>query len=352
MSNLFPATPPTPRAPRPRTPIFPETPPPQTPPRTPSSNNDDSQYSSDFNNEWDRFVNNRNVTTRRPQNQSTPLDDDYDIRSLHMSDLDEEDTNSQNSQQSQELNPDKNISKPWANKEMPPIPSYPKQIIDVDAEGFDPFLMDNQKISDYVDEDKKENVVILYNGKYYLTSRNTIEQQETEALVYECIEGDKKRYENIVGNLPLYNIKKIGINISSDNAVGVEPEYIYMNGIDDLLMSENNWQYYSIIPLPDKLLVSVISQNEALKVGTGYGSGVGALHCQAGQGGLAGIIVKAYPSNSTETTGGKKKRKTAKKRKTVKKRKSAKKRKTIKKRNLKTVKKINKKRNFRTKKRN
>ena len=81
---------------------------------------------------------------------------------------------------------------------MPPLPTYPKQIIDIDAEGFDPFLMENQKISDYVKEDSKENVVILYNGKYYLTTRAIIDQQEDEALVYEFLEGDKKRFENVV----------------------------------------------------------------------------------------------------------------------------------------------------------
>jgi len=82
-----------------------------------------------------------------------------------------------------------------------------------------------------------------------------------------------------------------------------------MSGIDSLLL-ETNWQLYAIIPLQDKQLVSVISYNEAQKVGTALGSGIGALHCQAGQGGLAGIVVKAEPS----TSGGRKKRKTLKKR--------------------------------------
>jgi len=310
-----------------------QTPPPITP-NIPLSDND-SQYSSDYNDEWDRYINvpNNNSVTRRNRHVSNSPDNDDLIqgRELLLSDLNGSDSEEESSDSP--IPPNNNVSKPWGNKDMPPIPSYPKQIIDIDTQGFDPFLMDNQKISDYIKEDPKENVVIIYNGKYYLSTRAIIDQQEEEALVYECIEGDKKRYENIIGNLPLYNIKKIGIDISSDNAVGVEPEYIYMDGIENLLISQDFWPYYSIIALPDKILVSVISQNEALKIGTDLGSGVSALHCQAGQGGLAGIMVKAYPNK--EVIGGRKtKRKTLrKKRKIVKKNK-----KTIKKSKKKTLK--------------
>lgn len=311
---------------------------PRSSPGTPSPESENStetgsQYSSDFNSQWDNYMNepsNSNSVTRRNRNISnSPENDDFiQGRSLLMSDLDDEESK-------EEEDEPQLPTKPWANREMYPIPSFPKQIIDINAEGFDPFLMDNQKISDYIQEDKKENVVILYNNKYFLTTRAIIEQQEEDALVYECLEGDKKRYENIVGNLPLYNLKKIGINISNDNAVGIEPEYIYMDGIDELLTSSDDWPYYAIIPLPDKMLVSVISKNEALKIGTGQGSGVSALHCQAGQGGLTGILVKAYPSN--QVFGGKKNKKTLKKR-----RKQNPKRKTLKKPKKKSMKTIKK----------
>ena len=346
-------------------PLFPSTPPSSPPPSTPPPNtppinyddpnihgftppsNDDSQYSSDYNDEWDNYMNNPNVTRRRQQNSSTPIlednDDDFiQGRELFMDDLNDADSQEEDENESSDLpdfEGDKSKAKPWGNKEMPPTPSYSQQIIDVDAEGYDPFLMDNQKISDYIKEDSKENVVIIYNGKYYLSTRAIIEQQEDEALVYECIETKLERYDgvkeyqNIVGNLPLYNIKKIGIDISSDNAVGIEAEYIYMEGIDELLSAPDAWPYYSIIPLPDKMLVSVISKNEALKIGSGF-SGVSALHCQAGQGGLPGILVKAYPNK--EVVGGRKARKSKKNRKT--KTKKSRKTKTKKSRKTKTKK--------------
>ena len=345
MSNFFPQTPPGT--------------PPQTPPRTPSPNNNDSQYSSDYNDEWDNYMNNPNVTRRRTRANSVSNDDDDDFiqgRELLLSDLngdsddsqeEEEEEDSQFSQFSQG-NQQEQQQEEWAPGKMPPIPRYPKQIIDVNAEGFDPILMDNQKVEEYLKDDLN-NIAILCNGKIYLTTRETIYTQEDEAIVYECLEGDKKRRSNVVADLPLYNIKKIGINLSSDDAAGIEPEYIYMSGIDVLLLDQSYWQYYSIIPLPDKMLVSVISTHEASKIGSAQGSGWGAVHCQAGQGGMAGIIVKAYPSNSRDTIGGKKKRKTF----TNKKRKTVKKRKTLKKRKMVTLKKKNnKKRKSGTKKRN
>jgi hypothetical protein len=219
--------------------------------------------------------------------------------------------------------------KAWAEREMPPLPNYPKQILDVNEMGTDPMMMESRNIKEYLDEDKVDNIAILFNDKIYLSSRSIIEQQENDALVYECLEADKKSFPNIVGNLPLYNIKKIGVEETA-------PEYIYMGGIDSL-MTDENWQLYSILPIPNKILVSVISYNEAQKVGTDQGSGVSALHCQNGQGGVAGIIVKAYPN----ITGGRKKRSKTMKRK---KSKTMKKRKIniLKKRKVKTVKKSRK----------
>lgn len=301
---------------------------------TPPSN--DSQYSSDYNDEWDNYMNNPNVTRRRAR---TNDDDDFiQGRALTMNDLggEEESPDGENSENymnfdnesdyeedssgEPDLGNQNNNSNKWAKRETHPIPNYPKQIIDVNSEGYDPFMMENIKVEDYLNEDKRENVAILYNGKVYLTTRAIIDQQENDALVYECLEGDKKTFQNIVGNLPLYNIKKIGLDISSDNAVGIEPEYIYMDGIDELLTDENFWQYFSIIPLTDKQLVSVISLAESAKVGTALGSGVSALHCQTGQGGLAGVMVKAYPNNEN-VSGGRKKRtvKRRRQKKTVKK---------------------------------
>jgi len=282
-------------------------------------------YSDEYNDYWDRYVNNG---AENQMQRETNSDDFIQGPGLRMEDLNDEDIDDE------EIIPGPAtpitlpvIKADWAERDMPPIPKYDNPVINVTGEGIDPIMSETRSIKEYLEEDKKDNIAVLYNGKTYLTSRSIIEQQEDDALVYECLQADKKKFTNIVGNLPLYNIKKIGLDISSDNAVGTEAEYIYMGGMDSLLL-DTDWQLYAIIPLVDKQLVSVISLNEAQKVGTGQGSGLSALHCQAGQGGLAGIIVKAEPAS----TGGKRRKGTMKKRKLGKHRKSMKKRKGTKKR--------------------
>ena len=172
--------------------------------------------------------------------------------------------------------------------------------IDLQTDGWDPFLFDNENIYSYLNQDVRDNIAIKYVGKVYLCKRSILQRQKEEATVFECLESNKKDSSNIVYNLPLFNIKKIGINISSDSAVGIEPEYIYMDGINKIV--ENNssldiqQNLFSIIPLPDKTLVSIISLEEVNNIGFGF-SEASSLHCQTGQYGLAGLIVKASGMN-------------------------------------------------------
>ena len=209
--------------------------------------------------------------------------------------------------------------KPWANKEMPNIPSFPEQIIDINGIGYDPFLLEERNIKEYLEEDKQDNIVIVFEGKNYLVSKSTIERQMEGAIIFECLVADNtKDYPNIVLNLPLYNLKAIGIDVPNEK-IGVWPEFIYLDGMKEAVSSQDN--LFSVIPLVDKMLVSVISINEVKKVGTTQGSGFGALHCQNGQGGMAGILVPAKASSS----GGRKRRTNKKKSKVMKKRKTVKK---------------------------
>jgi ankyrin repeat protein len=232
----------------------------------------------------------------------------------------------------------------------PQIQKYEKQIIDLNKEAYDPINMSNEKIYDYLNEDHN-NIVIKMEDNYYLSSRSNLKRQIDDSIVFECIEADIKRPDNIIGNLPLYNLKMIGINVDTDK-VGIIPEYIYYysmydlnniddNGIDYIINS--NDQLFSVIPLHDKMLVSVISLNEINNLGRGFSSS-SAVHCQAGQGGLSGIIVKAYSVN--KNIGGKLKKtvkniKRKNKHKTNKFKKNNKKSKSIKKIKIKNNKKRN-----------
>jgi hypothetical protein len=229
---------------------------------------------------------------------------------------DERNTNMYSNDNDNDNDNNENTGYAWGNSEMPIIPSYPEQIIDTSKNGYDSIMLEERNIKEYIDEDK-DNIVILYEEKSYLSSRSTIETQLADGIVFECLlAGGDKNPSNIVQNLPLFNLKMIGIDIPTDK-IGIWPEFIYLDGIKNILMDEN--QYFSVIPLLNKMLVSVISLNEAKKWGTGQGSAAGSLHCQNGQGGLAGIIVLAKPS----VIGGKKRktmrRKISKRKKTLKK---------------------------------
>lgn len=222
-----------------------------------------------------------------------------------------EDDNSQDGSENSELD----VKQQFKQGKMPPVPSFDKQIININEEGYDPIMMENVNVKSYLD-DEEDNIAIKINGKVYLSSRENLKRQINDALVFECVEADIKLPNNIVSNLPLYNLKMIGINVESEQ-VGTIPEYIYYHssgnedGIEDVIYGEEG-QLFSIIPLHDKMLVSVISWNELQRLGTGF-SGASAVHCQAGQGGLTGIIVKAFSS-----TGGYKNNKNKKTKRNIK----------------------------------
>jgi len=191
-------------------------------------------------------------------------------------------------------------------------PDLIKKYINKNAIGYNPFLLeDDIKVLDYYKEDTKDNIAILYNEKIYLSKRSIIKQQYNEAIVYECLEVVTLKEitrPNVVANIPYYNLKKIGIDISPDDA-GILPEYIYLQGIDALLrISEDPknppYPYFTVIP-GDKILASVISIEEANKIPEDPNApmrepGDSALHCQVGQKGLTGFIVIGFMEKKEE----------------------------------------------------
>ena len=201
----------------------------------------------------------------------------------------------------------------WGHADMPTVQDLPEndKIIDTTKEGYDPILLENKNITEFINEDE-DNIVISYEDKEFLLSKSVIIQQIQEGIVFECLRAEgNKETSNIIKNLPLFNLKIIGIDIPT-NKIGLWPEFIYLDGIANILNSEN--KYYQVLPLLDKMLVSVISLNELRKIeieiesngSIRTGPGYGSLHCQNGQGGLAGIIV---PAKSSILGGKKKKRK-------------------------------------------
>lgn len=184
---------------------------------------------------------------------------------------------------------------------LPKLPTYDKPTIDLNTKVYDVIELQEHIVQDYIRKDPG-NIVIKVGDKLHLSNREYIKRQAGSAFVFECKEANIKRKDNITANLPLYNLKMIGVDVTPDQ-VGIIPEYIFVNtspenkqnGMEYVINS--NDQLFSIIPVYDRMLVSVISANEYVGIGSGF-SGVGSVHCQAGQGGLSGIIVKAYPGET------------------------------------------------------
>jgi hypothetical protein len=215
------------------------------------------------------------------------------------------------------------------NKKIPEEEQYipeeiPIQFIDVNDKSFDVVEYTEKKISDYIREDKN-NIAIKVNDKVYLSSREILSKQTDDAIVYECAVANDRTLNNINTQNPLYNLKMVGVDVPTDK-VGIVPEYIYYfptdihgtqeNGIQYILNStDTDIQLFSVVPA--QMLVSVISHNEYRKIGTNNSYvAASSLHCQAGQGGLAGIIVPAYPTGGVAMdVGGRKNRKTKRNRK-------------------------------------
>ena len=183
------------------------------------------------------------------------------------------------------------------------VPLYKKYKVNVNDTGYDPVSLEDEQILDYYKKNPTDNVAILYNGKIYLSKRSIIkEQYNDETIVYECLEAvtaNERTRPNVVGNIPYYNLKKIGIDMSHDVPgilPGMLPEYIYLKYIDELL--DNPYPYFSVIP-GDKILTSVISREETYKIPKDPKAplpivNAGALHCQVGQKGLTGFMVQGF----------------------------------------------------------
>jgi ankyrin repeat protein len=209
------------------------------------------------------------------------------------------------------------------NGTIPDIDYKPEQI-DVNKEGWDPIMAEELIIKDYLEQNKEDNIAILYKNKVFLITRSVFEYQRDFSTVFECLEVNNVVKSNIVHNLPLYNLRTIGL-------VSIDVNYIYSESIDKIINNVDNSQLYNIIPIPDKKIVSVITLNDVENLISGN---IHNSYCKTSEGGFVGLIV---PTKQSEKGGFlRNKNKTLKnkknKRKTIKK--------NLQKKHSKTVKKI------------
>jgi len=186
----------------------------------------------------------------------------------------------------------------------------------------DPIMLGTEQINieDYIEEDK-DNIVIVYNkNRYFFTTRDNINNQKDDATVFPCLQAGTMRRENILSNRPLYNLTKIGFV----GGYHCDMEKYYNN---------QGHQLFALINTEEKY-ASFVSDN-LLNRGGSYISG---MHCQEGQGSKISYMILAVASTKdnpyTVQMGGFKKRRTIKKRITIKKVKGKNKKRKTKKRNI------------------
>ena len=159
---------------------------------------------------------------------------------------------------------------------------------------FDPIMMEDTNIHDYIKEDI-DNIVFIYEKNYYLSTKTTLKSfinmtTTDNAIVFDC---RGIGYRNVNFDYPYVLINKIGIIlndftnvISLENAIAItKPEsgqYFYIKGTDDVLIST----------VTDNVLNGK------------YPNALGASHCQGGKSAIVYDIqtfVPEYTINSKKS---------------------------------------------------
>ena len=149
---------------------------------------------------------------------------------------------------------------------------------------FDPILMEpDLKMNTYLKEDP-DNMIVISGNSHYALTKDTIRMQigNTSNIVFECIQPNTLREENIVRSAKYLRC----------NSLGLPGDFIDLKLIELVLQSKH--QIYEI-KKTSKKLSSVVSD----AVLNYNGSHVSASHCQEGQGGNVYEFIRIFGVNKT-----------------------------------------------------
>jgi hypothetical protein len=169
------------------------------------------------------------------------------------------------------------------NLQLPPARNIKADLRHISSpnkiELFDPILMEpDLKMDTYLKEDPNNMIVISGNSHYALT-KDTIRMQMSNSsnIVFECIQLNTLRAENIVKTVKYLRC----------NSIGLPGDFIDLKQIDTIL--NMNHQIYEI-KKTSKKLNSVVS-DAVLNHGAQW---VSASHCQEGQGGNVYELIRIF----------------------------------------------------------
>jgi hypothetical protein len=138
---------------------------------------------------------------------------------------------------------------------------------------YDPIMMEDTNIHDYIKEDV-DNIVFLYEKNYYLSTKSTLKEfinmtTTDNAIVFDC---RGIGYRNVNFDYPYVLINKIGIILNDfTNVISLE------NAI--AITKSESGQYFHIKGTDD-VLISTVTDNV---LNGKYPNALGASHCQGGK---------------------------------------------------------------------
>jgi hypothetical protein len=138
---------------------------------------------------------------------------------------------------------------------------------------YDPIMMEDANIHDYIKEDA-DNIVFLYEKKYYLSTKSTLKgfinmTTTDNAIVFDC---RGIGYRNVNKDYPYVLINKIGIILNDfTNVISLE---------NAIAITKSESGQYFFIKGTDDVLISTVTDNV---LNGKYPNALGASHCQGGK---------------------------------------------------------------------
>jgi len=187
---------------------------------------------------------------------------------------------------------------------IPELPNIIPDPIDINQIGWDPIMSDEMTVKEYLEQNENDNIAVSYKNKIFLLTRSLLKNQHDSSTLFECLEPDNIDSSNIVYNLPLCNLRTIGV-------VQIDVNYIYESNITNIIDNVDKTSLYTIIPFPNKKIKSVITLENMNYVLEDNGMDS---YCKVSEGGNVGFIAP-----NKQQTGGNKKyyKKTKKNRKKI-----------------------------------
>ena len=156
---------------------------------------------------------------------------------------------------------------------------------------YDPIMMEDTNIQDYIKEDV-DNVVFLYEKKYFLSTKSTLKEfinmtTTDNAIVFDC---RGIGYVNVNHEYPYVLINKIGIILNDfTNVISLE------NAI--AITKAESGQYF-FIKGTEEVLISTVTDNV---LNGKYPNALGASHCQGGKSAIVYDIQTFKPEYKTHS---------------------------------------------------